>query len=712
MSILGLDFETSSLVGIDCGAYRYADDPSTVILVMAVRKDDGPTLVWRYDDPDSEESQAAIALFKQAVEEGWMIRAFNAQFEVAICRSVVTRQLGIPEPRTDRWRCTMALCNRAAIQSNLAGAAEDLHLADQKDKRGKALIGIFSDRTKTKTLRPPEGLKIDGKKPKPRKTLSPILEEEILWDWKVTVAGDEMTVRHAWESFVEYCRKDVVVESGVARCLYKFELEGDELASFLFDLRMNYKGVPVNVAALEHTQGLVEEYSSKAIAEFQAICGLAPSQGKKLLPWLNARGYKGENLQADTVEKALEDTSGMTPEGAKILKMRSLLSFAALAKIPSMLRSVCEDGYVRGTTLWHGARTGRATGRIIQPQNMKKATAKHTLLAYLWGLCEGEPLSFFEELWESPLELFASCIRHFIQPHEGDLLDLDYVGVEARIGPWLCGQMDKLDSILKGQCQYKVMASEVAFGVPYEQVTKAQREVGKVLELQCIYGTGGRGMRDSLGTKGVDKTLKECNGFVTKFRTRFDRYPACWKEMESAAKAAILRGDVTQVAEGKLGFGLRKRAGIDYLVMRLPSGRCMYYPHPEIKNVFKKYDKEDLAEMSKDDPRRERGGYWIDQISFYGRQPITGKWGRIHTWGSRLFENACQAIGADLLHHGCVVAEEEGFDIRMLIHDQVLALNDGRFEDFRDAMCHKQPWAESFPLAASLDIVPVYLKEQ
>ncbi|PWR43475.1 hypothetical protein DK292_15995, partial [Listeria monocytogenes] len=69
--------------------------------------------------------------------------------------------------------------------------------------------------------------------------------------------------------------------------------------------------------------------------------------------------------------------------------------------------------------------------------------------------------------------------------------------------------------------------------------------------------------------------------------------------------------------------------------MQLPSGRRMYYPEPKIAPEFKKYDEED---MEADPWKRVKGGYWTDSMSFYGQHQ--GKWKRIHTWGSRLFENA------------------------------------------------------------------------
>jgi len=722
MSVYGLDYETSSEADLSAvGGYRYANDPSTRILMFAICKDDGPVLVWDSLDPDGMESEEALDLFREAVETKSVIRAFNAQFEIAVSRYVLTRQLGIPEPDLSQWRCSMAMCNRAALRSNLKKALQDLDLPEDKDAAGDDLIDIFCKGEKAVTLFPPPGAKdpdtikplkngkfTAGRKPKNHKTYLPLEEDMIRWDWLVKVQGELVTLRKAWGMFLKYCRKDVIAERALAAKLHKFELTGEELAAFQFDLRMNYKGVPVNRKALAHADKLANQYSERLGNRFINLTGLAHTQGKRLLPWLQERGYTGENLQADTIDKALEDTSNLTPEGAEALKMRSLLSFAALKKIPAMLACACDDGYVRGTTLYHGARTGRATGRLIQPQNMKKSTIEDSKTAYAL-ICDGCSLEELCMLWESPLEVIASCARHFIQPHEGTMLSADFVGVESRIGPWLCGQKDKLDSILRGECQYKVMASKIAFKIPYEEVTKDQRQVGKVLELQCIYGTGGEGMRDSLRGMGIEKPLKECNANVSEFRRVFSKYPECWDAMETAAKDAITEGKTTFVANGKLAFGRVRFAGIIYLVMRLPSGRRLYYPRPEVKRVFRKYSEEQMLE----DPwKRERGGYYADSISFYGKVPLSGHWSRIYTWGSRLFENACQAIGADFLNYGCLQAEEDGHDIRMIIHDEILGMENGlSLESFMEAFCRKQPWAHDFPLESSGSHVPFYLKD-
>lgn len=728
MSIYHFDYETTSECDImSFGAYRYSCDPTTRILMFAIAKDSGAPLLWAFDEPDTSESRQALALLEEAIVTGSLVYAHNYQFELAVSHYRLTKDVGVTTiPVRENYRCTQAMCRKAAIPESLGKVAAFLGLPQQKADIGKKLIEIFSDQNKVITLFPPVGA-IDpdtilplkrggftkGKKPANRKSVSPILDEEILWDWQVKVeAGTElMTVRKAWAMFKEYCRQDVRTEQELHKKLSHFELKGLDLESFQFDMRMNFAGAPFNKKALTHTQGIITEFQDRLEARMLRMCGLRSGQREKLLGWLQERGYPEQNLQADTVDAVLEKPpEAMTPLALKVLKHRALLSFAAIKKIPTALGCLCPDGRVRGTKTWHGARTGRGTSKLVQLDNVKKATIKDSRTAYSM-LCNGYELSWFEDLWESPLEVFASCMRHFIQLPDGEMiLDADFVGVEARIAPWLCGQHDKLQSILDGLDQYIVMASEVVFNIPYDQVTRDQRTVGKPVELQLGFGAGGKGLRNSLrDIHGVDLPLKTCISIVAKFRAKFPKYKECWDEMEDAAKKVIITPSVGEVsvAEGQIKFRVGRAAGIPFLVMTLPSGRKMYYPNPEVKRVFKEYDEEDMAV----EPwKKAEKGYWTDSISFFGQHE--GVWRRIHTWGSRLFENAVQAIGADLLNYGMISAEKKGYGIMMCIHDQALAqANGGSLEGFIEALCEKQPWADSFPLEADGKIVPFYLKE-
>lgn len=1027
MSIWHYDFESTSACDIRLGSYRYGCDPTTRILIAAIADETGEPVAWRIDEPEGEESKKAVALMDKAIEAKDLIYAHNAQFELAMTEYRLREDLGHKAiPSLDQWRCTAAMCRRAAIPESLGKAADFLKLPVQKDGRGKSLIAIFSDQTKEVTLTPPKGMKDPettkngaiGRKPKNVRSKSPILDPVILWDWEVKVDGTLMTVRAAWELFIEYCKQDVRTERELHKKLARFELKGDELASFQWDMRMNHRGVPVNVSALKHAQKLVEEYQERHEARILTMCGCGSGQRARLLAWLRERGYTEDNLQAETVERVLKNPKGLREKVVKVLKYRSLLSFAAIKKIPTMIAAACPDGRVRGTTLWHGARTGRATGRIIQPQNMKKATISDSALAYAM-ICDHEPLSEFEALWESPLEVIASCCRHFMQRPEGMMLDADYEAVEARITPWLAGDEAKLQSLLDGVDPYKAIASQI-FKVPYEEVNKLQRTIAKPVELGCCiaegqevltprgnvriedislddlvwdgvewvshegliyqgirevityqgltatpdhevyteelsgkipfrqaireklrlrdggargssfravptafkedpagertsesqgsmsmrddtvelsgrpkegvchpmslmqvnrvketlsavvgskvlcceaqmpesqkspvqrlwaawnrvqirfgvrgipmddgelrspegegggphkqlrtlrtgesevvhqvgavveqskdevaqgvristervtllqghhgaktsgrmesdpdsecgqtcdrpknqelanhsikvrvydllnagprhrftvsgklvsncFGVGGKGLQQALANPpyNIQRTLKECKDYVSVYRKNHSATVDAWAEIEAAAKHAIRTGEVRTACDGKLAFAKIQTAGIPYLVMRLPSGRRLYYPNPEIKAVKKLYDEE---EMKEEPWKREKGHYWIDSISFYGKTEQV--WCHIHTWGSRLFENAVQATGVDLLNYGCLQAEKEGYEIIMIVHDQALAEDKGKpLDGYAEALCRKQPWAETFPLAAKTDLVPFYLKD-
>jgi DNA polymerase len=726
MCVFHLDLETSSLSDLSSvGAYGYASNPSTRILMFAIAEDDCEPVLWDFLEPQSRESRQAVAMLEKNMATSSLLYAHNYQFELAVNHYRMIADVGVSTlPVRENYRCTQAMCRKAAIPESLGGAAAYLGLDEQKEGVGKKLIYIFSDQNMETTLYPPVGM-IDpdtvqplknggytkGKPPKNRKSRSPVLDAEILWDWQVRVGSELMTVRKAWDLFKEYCRQDVRTEQALHRKLSHFELKGLDLASFLFDMRMNFRGAPFNRAALEHAQGLIVGFQERLEANMVSLCGLRSSQGVKLTTWLKERGYPEDNLQSDTVEAVLAaPPEAMTPLAVEVLRHRALLSFAAIKKIPAALACLCPDGRVRGTKVWHGTRTGRGASRLVQLDNVKKATIKDSPTAYHF-ICEGYSLSLFEDLWDSPLEVMASCMRHFIQlPGGEEMLDADYVGVEARIAPWFCGQNDKLESILAGVDQYKLMASEVVYNIPYEQVTREQRTVGKPVELQLGYGAGGKGLRNSLrDNHGVLLELKECNAIVAKFRARFPKYEECWREIEDAVKAVIRNPHVGEVpvAGGKVSFRVGKVAGIAFLAMRLPSGRKIYYPEPKITQEFKRYDEEDMLE---DPVKREKKGYWTDSISFYGQHERV--WRRIHTWGSRLFENICQAIGADLMHYGMLCAEKEGYGIMMCIHDQALAeANGGTIDGFIEALCRKEPWAETFPLEADGKSVPYYLKE-
>ena len=69
-------------------------------------------------------------------------------------------------------------------------------------------------------------------------------------------------------------------------------------------------------------------------------------------------------------------------------------------------------------------------------------------------------------------------------------------------------------------------------------------------------------------------------------------------------------------------------------------------------------------------------------------------------------------MGADLLDYGCQQAEAEGFQICMVIHDQILANQSDRpIDDLIEAFTRVPQWASTFPQAASGSIQNYYTKD-
>jgi DNA polymerase len=496
--IYHLDYETfgSQPLGNQksVGAYRYASDDETEILILAVTKNDEEPVAMSVLDANLD----ALMLLEEAIESGSLIYAHNAQFEIAITRYKLAKFIrdlfGIKDfkiPHLRQWRCTVAMCRLAAIPSSLSAAGAFLGIEAVKDKLGTARIKKFS------VPRRPS-------KKDPRTRIMPEDEPE------------------EFQMFVDYCLQDVRAEREVHQKLAKFEMKGLALATFQMDIRMNERGIPLNIPALQKAADLMEEYYQRLIPQFVACVatpggvltlpagkvrsepkeflldyGFKPSQVEKVKLFLQDNGYPGDNLQEETVTNIMADPpEEMTDQAIEALRLYSLVNSAAVKKIPTMLRLVCSDGFARGMFKVFGAeRTKRWAGSGIQPHNFARPKIKHTFLAYEY-LCAGMGIDFFECCFGDFFDVLISVLRHFIQPHEGGFLQADYSAIEARVNPWLCGVTDKLELFKNDEPIYEIMASKI-FGVPVEDVVaaheagdSAMRFLGKQAELGCGYQMG------------------------------------------------------------------------------------------------------------------------------------------------------------------------------------------------------------------------------
>ena len=476
--IAHLDYEFRSGVDItEVGSHRTSIDPRFELFIASVSTDDSDrVLLWvnplfpAYDCPsENEEVEALLA----SADE---IYAHNAPNEQANTWGALSQGKACPfktEPPLTKWRCTAAMARKAGLPYSLDKLGAALRLDTQKDKEGKTLIKFFS---------------------------SP--------DEETDRFNEPRDHPDKWRKFCAYCIQDNRAEKAAHLKLKAFELTGASLATFQFDLRMNQRGIPINLVAARNAQKIIDHEQAGVTAEFRKLTGLNPTQGKKLRPLLGL-----PNLQAPTVEEAIQQLYRNIDQAKKdgmwdaifgveakihVLELYQKVSYAAVKKIRTMLDCVCPDGRVRGAHMFYGAGTGRWSGKLLQPQNFKKPDPEfRPMLDQIYSAVgRGITAQGLDLIFGSPLECLANCIRNFIHLPGQEMLDGDYSGVEARIIAWEAGQEDILQEWRDydagiGPSPYVIMAAYI-YEVLLDRVTGDQREVGKRVILGAGFQMGWR----------------------------------------------------------------------------------------------------------------------------------------------------------------------------------------------------------------------------
>jgi DNA polymerase len=190
---------------------------------------------------------------------------------------------------------------------------------------------------------------------------------------------------------------------------------------------------------------------------------------------------------------------------------------------------------------------------------------------------------------------------------------------------------------------------------------------------------------------GVMLTPEQSALTVRVWRERYTRVVDYWGEIDAAARRCISTGREQQA--GPIVFD---RSG-PFMRMRLPSGRCLHYCRPKIE------------------PKRTPWGKVRPTITYEGLND-KNQWTRVSTHPGKLLENGDQAIARDVLAHGMMLAAREGLDIRLHVHDQIVAVvpereAEAKLEVLRQCMSETPSWAPGLPLASSGLVSRVFLKD-
>ena len=336
-----IDFETKSKIVLDDnkgggqGLYHYATDTSTNILCIC----------WFYNGIFGQwvpklGNQGKEQLIKILLKPELKIFAHNSEFEFFIYRNVLEKKHSFPHKAIKDFYCTSAIARYYSIGRSLEKVASLLKLKHQKDTLGKRKMLILSRLYK------------DDYK-------------------KLSTSG----YNNLLKSVVQYCEQDVKTTVSI------FESLGDipfrEWQLFWITSLINYRGLLID---MDLVNGVIEFFESRKKSlenELKEISNNSISSAHEISNikrFCLDQGYEIKNLIKENLEKHLADERINTfPLVKRVLQIRYELSNNSIKKYHK-IKNISKYNKIHYHLLYHGAKSGRWSGRGVQLQNLKRSS--------------------------------------------------------------------------------------------------------------------------------------------------------------------------------------------------------------------------------------------------------------------------------------------------------------------------------------------------
>lgn len=380
-------------------------------------------------------------------------------------------------------------------------------------------------------------------------------------------------------------------------------------------------------------------------------------------------------------------------------------SSQAVTRVEDFL-SKAERGKLCVGIEYYGARTGRFGGfeGNLQNLNRNKVVGKDTpygRLVFYKGKVDrfmklgsdGKVLLARAGWVENDEdELHEVGLRDSVKAPKGKTLVVnDLSQIECRILAYTAHEQWVLDAFVAKKDIYKAQASK-SFGVPYEEITKSMRFVGKSQILGLGFQAGENGLRVVLGKRSEDFSSEELQGWVKSYRASVPNIVAFWRKYKAVLRAMVQGMNV----------------GIDDKGILQLEGNCVVLPNG-MKLVYR-------------DIRCEKNENGFDQYIYWGRNIRTKKPDWENTFEGRMVENAVQALARIVLttQMGWIKAEfrkrgwsRDDAHLAMQVHDElIVCCGEDIAEEVLEIMQHymaKPPhWASDLPLGSDGDIAKRY----
>lgn len=538
--LLFLDFETTSKTDLPKeGLGRYLVDPTTRAYCFTYRLPEmAATDIWIEGPPVPEAVVRHLAA-------GGLFVAHNAPFDYNIWNEVFRRQFpALPAIQREQVRCSAARARYNGLPGSLEGACAAMGLPVQKDTAGGDVM-------------------------------------------KQIAAHPEWTVADHPEEFArvfKYALTDTDAMIGLWHATVP--LPAREQRFFELDMSINERGFGVDVEGAEAVEELKQLAEAQIDYQVAVLTGggvLAATEIAKIKEFARDFGEEVDDASKEALKKLVARTD-IPAELRDLLALR-LDASRAPKKSAAILRAHV-NGRLQHSTVWHGALSGRSTARgaggaqtlnVARPRPGISAelceafldAAKRRDVAFLTQDKHGPVLA---ALADAQRPLFCATLPGHT------LVGADLSGIEARMAPWLANDEAKLVDFESGVDSYKKSAMDI-YGVTYDEVTKDQRQVGKVGDLALGFGGGDGAFVSMAANYGVELPPEQVTDIVWKWRAARPAFERWWAVLEYAALIALdTPGRAVEVPIGrgfcsKVTFIRDDRA----LRMELPSGRAISY---------------------------------------------------------------------------------------------------------------------------------------
>lgn len=654
MNKLHIDLETYSEADLKAvGAWAYSKHPSTEILMLAWAFDDDDPAVWIPGDPEPEWMRV-LYFYKHPA---FKVTAWNDFFEFCILRNVLKWEL--PEPKY--WQDTAAKAAALALPRSLdaCGVASGLGVNAAKSKEGKNLIKIFC---------------------KPKVSMKKATRGQLIR----TQPQDEPEL---FEEFKKYCIQDVIAERTIDKMLPDLQPRTREL--WELDRAINLRGVCFDMPAVRNaifTIDKAKEKAAKTVSDMTAGMLENISSRGQFLDYLQDLGVTLENAQKEYLKRKVKELKAeafsmqlsRVIEAVKLIKLRLEISRSSLAKYDKLTRIIDNSHRGYGLLRFHGASTGRLAGNLFQPQNLPRKSLDLPDLCI--ELLEYRDPDIIELFFDNCLRAISLCLRGMITASPGNrLMVSDFAQIESRILAWLAGDIGKLEAYKNKLDIYKINAA-AAFKIPYDDVDKEQRQIGKVIELACGYQGALGAFKEFSKVYEVVIPDSQAIKLISNWRNANPKITSYWTNAEAAAVKAVAEpGSIQKIRN--VSYKVKGSGKTSFLFCYLPSGRRIAYHMP----------------------RLIEGKYGKYQIEYMGTNSLTKKYTRQYTYGGKLAENITQATAADCMFDKMIDVNNAGYPIVLTVHDELVTdvkKGKGSLEEFNSIMEKPIDWAEGLPIAA------------